>query len=199
MIVLLLDARWPSMIPFELVGKLRGSLRFTDEVPVKVRWNLGDVIGAGSSEILVSTNHFDEDVVHALASGAELIEVPSLQEPAGQAVAVMSRALRRGEWEQTQTHESLLAYIDEEVAEFKEAVAEGEAEQLKGELADILLQVLFHAEIASRRGDFNFQDVAASFVEKLRWRSPYLFAPGEALVTIEEQERLWQQAKAEGH
>ena len=113
------------------------------------------------------------------------------------AIGVMHRALVQGEWEQSQTHHSLIPYLREESEEFIEAVEQGASEQeLINELGDVLLQVLFHAEIAARRGAWDFGDVAASFVAKMRSRSPYLFNGHRGMVTVEEAERLWAEGKA---
>lgn len=193
MIVLLLDNRWPTMIPFPFMSRLNGTLRFTDEVPISVRWNLGDALPSDQDvDILVSTNEFDPVVRDAIDSGADVWEVDSRKDSVGQAVEAMERALRYGEWEQGQTHESLIPYLEEETAEFIEAIRETHSEkELCSELGDLFLQVLFHAEIASRRGAFNFQDVAQSFVDKLRSRSPYFFDGSDRLVPVEEQEHFW--------
>lgn len=105
------------------------------------------------------------------------------------AVELMSRARRRGEWEAAQTHTSLLPYLIEEAYEFADAIYDGG--DIVGELSDLLLQVLFHAEIAE---DFNIGDVAAAFVDKLRARSPYLFEPDDARqwpVSAAEQDETW--------
>lgn len=106
-----------------------------------------------------------------------------------EAVDIMAAARRTGQWEARQTHKSLLPYLIEETYEFVDAVNEGG--DIRSELSDLLLQVLFHAEIAE---DFNFDDVATDFILKMRARQPYLFdgtvAEGE-MVSEEEQERLW--------
>ncbi|AKE41794.1 hypothatical protein [Corynebacterium kutscheri] len=197
MIVLLLDSRWPTLIPFDVLPTLKGNVEFSDEVPIKVRWHFGDVITKDeNSTILVSTNVEDPRVLSAIADGAQVIEVPSRKDPVYQSVQVMRQALSIGEWEQSQTHESLLSYLHEEVQEFVEAVQlENSEEALKKELSDIFLQVLFHSEIADRRGSFDFEAVAQSFVSKMQTRSPYLFDGTTALVAIEEQERLWELGK----
>ena len=67
---------------------------------------------------------------------------------------------------------------------------------MKHELADVLLQVLFHAEIADERGAFDFGDVAAAFVAKMRSRAPYLFDGSTGLVDQATQDRLWAEGKA---
>ncbi|MDU0478228.1 MazG nucleotide pyrophosphohydrolase domain-containing protein [Staphylococcus chromogenes] len=120
-----------------------------------------------------------------------------------EALRVMRTAVEIGEWERGMTHESLIPYLREESEEFAEAVrahannpsAQAE-QQLKAELSDVLLQVLFHAELARRRGAFDFEDVAEAFVDKLRSRAPYLFDGTTRVVPIAEQERLWQEGKA---
>ncbi|MEJ5927526.1 MazG nucleotide pyrophosphohydrolase domain-containing protein [Corynebacterium sp. H128] len=126
------------------------------------------------------------------------IRVGSLSE----AQWVMARALQVGEWERSMTHGELLAYLDEEVGEFREAVTDWEREpsviaetKLMQELSDVLLQVLFHAELARRRGVFDLEDVAAAFVDKMRSRAPYLFSGGDRVVARAEQERLWAEGK----
>lgn len=106
-----------------------------------------------------------------------------------EAVDIMAAARRTGQWEARQTHKSLLPYLIEETYEFVDAVNEGG--DIRSELSDLLLQVLFHAEIAE---DFDLDDVATDFILKMRARQPYLFdgsvAEGE-MVSEEEQERLW--------
>lgn len=127
------------------------------------------------------------------------IRVESLIE----AQRVMARALDIGEWERSMTHSSLLEYLREEAAEFAEAVQQWSdlgstpdtETALRKELSDLLLQVLFHAELARRRKAFDLDDVAASFVAKMRSRAPYLFEDGCDIVPISEQDRLWGEGK----
>ncbi|MEJ5997199.1 MazG nucleotide pyrophosphohydrolase domain-containing protein [Corynebacterium sp. H130] len=114
---------------------------------------------------------------------------------------VMARALQIGEWERSMDHRSLLPYLREEVVEFEQAVREldddASEDNLLKELSDILLQVLFHAELARRRDSFDLDDVAAAFVSKMRSRAPYLFEEGDGIISIAEQERLWAEGKAQ--
>ena len=108
----------------------------------------------------------------------------------------MAKAVRQGQWEAGQSHASLLPYLREETEEFAEAVRAGASDaQLLAELGDVLLQILFHAEIASRRGAFTFDDVAGAFVAKMRSRAPYLFDGTTGLVDEDEQDRMWAQGK----
>ena len=109
-----------------------------------------------------------------------------------EAIDVMSAARRTGEWEAGQTHASLLPYLIEEAFEFIDAVNEGG--DVRGELSDLLLQVLFQAEVAE---DFDIDDVAGAFVDKMRLRKPYLFdgsrdlGEGAELMPLAEQEEAW--------
>ena len=202
MTVLLLDERWPTQIPMEALRRVLRPVSYTSEVPVKVRWDLPDLLPGDDPAgrgVLVSTNAADPEVKARLAAGEEVIEAPSRADAVLAARQVMARARSIGEWETAHTHESLLPYLDEEAAEFAHAVRAGaDPETLRSELGDVLLQVLFHAEIASRRDDFDFADVAQSFVDKMRARAPYLFDGTQDVVPAEEQKRLWELGKARG-
>ncbi|AWB84452.1 MazG nucleotide pyrophosphohydrolase domain-containing protein [Corynebacterium liangguodongii] len=192
MTVLVLDPRWPDMIPLDVVGKIRGKVEYTSEVPVRVRWALE--AGPGEGEWLVTTDEGDGDVVKRVRAGEDVIVASSLADPMFQAAETMRRARARGEWERAMTHESLLPYLTEEAGEFAEAVRSGAgSRELKRELSDVFLQVLFHAEIAT---DFDLADVAAAFVDKMRSRAPYLFDGTTGLVAKDEQDRLWAEGKA---
>ena len=193
MTVLLLDERWPTMIPMQAHGKLRGPVHFTGEVPVSVRWNFSDLlVGEDATGTLVSTDEHDPETRARLASGEPVIRAESLADPIMQARQTMATARRIGEWEREQTHTSLLPYLEEESAEFAMAVRnrEPESEMLK-ELGDVFLQVLFHAEIST----FSLDDVAQSFLTKMRARAPYLFDGTTEIVDVDTQERLWREGK----
>lgn len=142
-------------------------------------------------------------------------EVPaSVMDEIEDAVALMARALRQGEWEQSMTHTSLVKFLREETEELARTIelmeswkpeGEGEAaarpewieQDLCSELSDVFLQVLFHAEIANRRGAFDIGHVAGAFSAKLRARAPYLFEEIERQVPRQEQDRLWEEGKKE--
>lgn len=199
MTVLLLDSRWPTQLPMEAYG-ICGPATFADEVAVAVRWNFGDILGGDDpqgSGVYVAYDEADPEVVARIAAGERVIAAPSRNDPVLQARQAMTRARSIGEWEIRQTHRSLLPYLEEEAEEFAEAVREDSADEvILKELSDVFLQVLFHAEIASRRGAFDLGDVALAFVLKLRSRAPYLFDGTDDLVPVEEQERLWAAGKA---
>ncbi|WP_185770130.1 MazG nucleotide pyrophosphohydrolase domain-containing protein [Corynebacterium anserum] len=386
MSVVLLDPRFPAMIPVESVPLLQGDVSYTEEVPVRVRWTILDLGGhaVDDSDVLVTTDLTNDAVRARLSEGEELVKAPSLlveMEPQRQlegsghsekkapqmpsasavkgdfsrhtasrntatngeqasvpeeaqasaqkvaagsgqdevknsdsavesssgsgeagadkvveysgggvvdgtvvgtdehtvavagmrrtqrtevpasvmdeiedAVALMARAHRQGEWEQSMTHSSLIPFLREETEELARIVdviehsvqtkakdegeqnvdaeaqgaeakkitatdtagSDGESQQdadngtssddrgdvpqwleqeLCMELSDVLLQVLFHAEIANRRGAFDIGHVAGAFVAKLRSRAPYLFESVERQVPKTEQDRLWEEGK----
>lgn len=78
-------------------------------------------------------------------------------------------------WDKKQTHRSLIPYLREESGEFIEALEKGDMSHMKEELGDILLQVMFHAEIASKAGEFDVEDVIDCLVKKLKRRHPHVF------------------------
>jgi XTP/dITP diphosphohydrolase len=96
------------------------------------------------------------------------------------AVAVMDRLRVSCPWDREQTHESLVPYLLEEAYEAVETVETGDLASLRGELGDVLLQVLFHARIAAERpadeGGFTVDDVADDLAAKLIRRHPHVFA-----------------------
>jgi len=113
-------------------------------------------------------------------------------------VGIMSR-LRSPEgcpWDREQTHESLKKYMLEETYEVLEAIDQGDADELKSELGDLLLQILFHAQLASEQGMFTIKDVIECISAKLIHRHPHVF--GEASVaSAEEVLHRWERIKAE--
>jgi XTP/dITP diphosphohydrolase len=97
-------------------------------------------------------------------------------------VAVMARLRGPGgcPWDAEQTHASLVPYVIEEAHELAEAVealteGHGDDAHLREELGDVLLQVVFHADIARVEGRFDVDDVARTLIAKLRRRHPHVF------------------------
>ena len=123
-------------------------------------------------------------------------------EPAGtrllELVAIMSRLRRECPWDAKQTHESLAPHLLEESYEALEALEDGDPEALREELGDVLLQVMFHAEVASERTDgtgYTIDDVAEGIADKLVRRHPHVFAD----VTVsgaDEVKQNWDAIKA---
>jgi MazG family protein len=92
----------------------------------------------------------------------------------------LMRDLReRCEWDRAQTHESLRPYLIEEAHELDDAIRAADARQMREELGDVLLQVLFHAVIAEERGEFDASDVADALITKMRRRHPHLYDGGD--------------------
>ena len=77
-------------------------------------------------------------------------------------------------WDREQTPTSLKPHLIEEAYEVLEAIESGEADPLREELGDLLLQVVFHAEIAAERGEFEIADVLARLIDKLVSRHPHV-------------------------
>lgn len=98
-------------------------------------------------------------------------------------------------WDREQTHESIRRNFLEEAYEVAEAIDEGSLEHLKEELGDVLLQVVFHAQIENELGHFTVDDVADGVCKKLIFRHPHVFSDTqvsgseEVLVNWEELKR----------
>jgi XTP/dITP diphosphohydrolase len=145
---------------------------------------LGDLVAAdGGAEIEVVYGSWDPP-------GARLLDV----------VAVMDRLRSPGgcPWDAEQTHTSLMPYLLEEAYEAYDALADGDAEALREELGDVLLQVAFHARLAEEDDDepWSVDDVAGDLVAKLVRRHPHVFA-GHEVSGVEELHVNWDRIKRE--
>jgi MazG family protein len=99
-------------------------------------------------------------------------------------------------WDREQTHQSLARHLLEEAHEAIEAIDRGDAERLRDELGDVLLQVVFHAEMARQEGTFDIDDVALGITQKLVRRHPHVF--GDAQVDSAADVLVnWERIKAE--
>ncbi|MFD9539702.1 nucleoside triphosphate pyrophosphohydrolase [Streptomyces sp. NPDC060022] len=112
-------------------------------------------------------------------------------------VQVMDRIRRECPWTSQKTHKGLAKYAIEEAYELVEAIEDGDREELREELGDVLLQVVFHARIAQEDPDepFAIDDVAATIVEKLIHRHPHVFGD-ETAETPEDVHAHWLRTKA---
>jgi XTP/dITP diphosphohydrolase len=119
-------------------------------------------------------------------------------------IQVMTTLRSECPWDRQQTHRSLMPYLVEETCEVVEAVealpdgtvtgAGPTAAHLREELGDLLLQVVFHAELASESQDgFDIDDVAAGIADKLVARHPHVFAAEDAPADLND---VWEQRKA---
>ncbi|KQB83640.1 MazG nucleotide pyrophosphohydrolase domain-containing protein [Corynebacterium oculi] len=189
MFAVLLDARWPEQVPLDVWERCEGPVRGTEEVPHAVVRLLGRHLKPGGGTLLTTR---EDEIPH----DCEVLIAPSRGDALFQARAVMARAREVGQWEREQTHASLIPYLLEEAGEVAQEVRAGGGDAaLCAELGDVLLQVLFHARIAEQRGAFDLDDVAMSFVRKMRSRAPYLFDGTVGVVPVAEQERLWAEGK----
>lgn len=99
-------------------------------------------------------------------------------------------------WDKAQNTRSLLPYLIEESYEFIDAAQKGSYENMQEELGDVLLQVVFHAEVCKEKGIFNIQDVIQGICEKMVRRHPHVF--GNAVATDSSAvSKQWEAIKAE--
>jgi tetrapyrrole methylase family protein/MazG family protein len=99
-------------------------------------------------------------------------------------------------WDREQTHLSIRDSLLEECYEVLEAIDSGDKAELKMELGDLLMQVVFHARIAAENGDFTLGDVIRGIVTKLVRRHPHIFGDKEAKDSAEVLRR-WEDIKKE--
>jgi len=201
MTVVLVDPRRPALVPVDAIDLLAGDVQYTEEMPVKVPWSLPAARPACDGDdapVLLSSDADHPAVKARLAAGDKLISAPgpSPGERLVDAVAMMDKLRTSGPWESEQTHDSLRRYLLEETYEVFDAVRSGSADELREELGDVLLQVLFHARIAedAPQHPFTIDDVADALVRKLGNRVPAVLA-GEA-ISLDEQLAQWEERKA---
>ncbi|MBT5037811.1 MAG: nucleoside triphosphate pyrophosphohydrolase [Rhodospirillaceae bacterium] len=99
-------------------------------------------------------------------------------------------------WDIEQDFTSIAPYTIEEAYEVDEAIRADDMDALKDELGDLLLQVVFHAEMAREAGHFNFSDVVAGISEKMTRRHPHVFADSN-IRDADQQSKAWEVQKAE--
>ena len=108
---------------------------------------------------------------------AEMMDCPDRGNQLQRLRAIMHRLRSKGgcPWDAEQTHESLVPHLIEESYETVDAIQRGDHEHLREELGDLLLQVVFHSEIAEGDGRYNLDDVARGISDKLIRRHPHVF------------------------
>ena len=107
---------------------------------------------------------------------------------------VMDELREKCPWDKKQTFGSLRNNTVEEVFELSEAIAEGNLEQVKKELGDVLLHVVFYARMGSETSDFDIKDVCDALVTKLIFRHPHIYGNVEA-DTAEKVKQNWEELK----
>ncbi|MBX9726405.1 MAG: nucleoside triphosphate pyrophosphohydrolase [Rickettsiales bacterium] len=98
-------------------------------------------------------------------------------------------------WDVEQNFATIAPYTIEEAYEVAEAIARGDMNELRDELGDLLLQVVFHAQMAAEAGSFTFDDVVTSISEKMIRRHPHVFANAD-IKTADAQTENWEVIKA---
>ncbi|GGC68460.1 MazG family protein [Hoyosella rhizosphaerae] len=197
MTIVVLDPRRPHLIPVEALPHLLRGAHISADVPDDVARHLTD--GGDTAPTLVTTNAHSQEVAVRQERGEPIITTPPF---VGRdvliAIDLLDTLRTHGPWEAEQTHISLLRYLLEETYELLDAAHSGDLGELRGELGDLLLQVLFHARIAEDHSDqpFNIDDVADALVTKLNHRNPPDFVDPAKAIDADEQNRRWEQRKA---
>jgi XTP/dITP diphosphohydrolase len=165
-------------------------------------------LAEAEGEVVYLLGPGDEDLAPSLAGMAterdvEIELVFLAQQPAGGELVRLVEVMRRLRdpehgcpWDLEQDHRTLRRYLVEEAYELLHAIEEGDDDDLAEELGDVLLQVLFHAQVARDRDAFSIDDVARGIADKLVRRHPHVFADGDA-ATAEEVQANWDRLKAQ--
>ena len=98
-------------------------------------------------------------------------------------------------WDREQTHQTLTRCLIDECSELLDTIDRLDFPHMREELGDVLIQVVFHAQLASERGDFNFEDVARGINDKLIRRHPHVFGANKVDTSAQVLE-VWDQVKA---
>ncbi len=140
--------------------------------------------------------------MEAARSDVEVEVVYFALQPTGTRLLALVRVMERLRapdgcpWDREQDHSTLARYAVEEVYELIQAITDDDPAAIAEELGDVLLQVVFHAQIAADAGDFTIDDVAAGIVDKLVRRHPHVFAD-TAVADAAEVSANWETLKAE--
>ncbi|MDB5475255.1 MAG: mazg protein [Phenylobacterium sp.] len=123
---------------------------------------------------------------------------PAELRPIDRLIAIMARLRDREHgcpWDIEQTFATIAPYTVEEAYEVADAVERGDLSDLRDELGDLLLQVVFHARMAEEQGVFDFDDVARAINDKMVRRHPHVFGD-ETYASLAEQKQGWEALKA---
>ncbi|WP_327367834.1 nucleoside triphosphate pyrophosphohydrolase [Streptomyces sp. NBC_01217] len=170
---------------------------------------LVDACAGGRSVVVLTGGEGNQPLTDGLArlAGSGRVQMPNLELLPGSydlpgarfldLVQVMDRIRIECPWTSQKTHKGLAKYAIEEAYELVEAIEDGDRDELREELGDVLLQVVFHARIAEEdeNGPFSVDDVAATLVEKLIHRHPHVFGD-ESAETPQDVHAHWLRTKA---
>ena len=112
----------------------------------------------------------------------------------GRLLDIMEELREKCPWDREQTFESLRNNTIEEAYELADAIVEGNPEEIRKELGDLLLHIVFYAKIGSEKGAFDIADVANGISDKLIYRHPHVFSEAQA-ETPEQVSKNWEQLK----
>ena len=98
-------------------------------------------------------------------------------------------------WDREQTHQTLARCLIDECSELLDTIDRMDLPHMREELGDVLIQVVFHAQLAAERGDFNFEDVAREINDKLIRRHPHVFGANKVDTPAQVLE-VWEKVKA---
>lgn len=99
-------------------------------------------------------------------------------------------------WDREQTHQTLARCLIDECSELLDTIDRNDLPHMREELGDVLVQVVFHAQLAAERGEFNFDDVARDINDKLVRRHPHVFGAAQAETSAQVIE-VWERVKAQ--
>lgn len=200
-VALVVPQIYDSMVAGQVKSRLMQA--YPDEHPVLLARAVGtteeriDRMRLYEIDRVSDIDHLTTLVVPALETRVDVKGLEKAATAFAELVSVMS-VLRSGTgcpWDREQTHESLMKYMVEETYEALDTIEKGDMDKLCEELGDVMLQVVFHAQIARENGEFDIADVAGSIVEKLVRRHPHVF--GEVKVDGSEAVlRNWEKIKA---
>ncbi|MHB8126034.1 MAG: bifunctional methyltransferase/pyrophosphohydrolase YabN [Desulfitobacteriaceae bacterium] len=166
---------------------------YPDDLEVLIIQSLGTVEQNLQKVLLHELDHqkFNHLTTVVIPPHQGVVSLTKLQE--------VMRILRSQEgcpWDREQTHESLIPYLIEESYEVIEAIENKDMYNLSEELGDLLLQIIFHAQVAAEAGNFQLEDVLQEIIAKLIRRHPHVFSDGKATNSSEVRE-TWEQIKQE--
>ncbi|MEW5919884.1 MAG: nucleoside triphosphate pyrophosphohydrolase [Bacillota bacterium] len=208
--VTILDALCGEELKEPPRGELLISQVYSHSLLTKLVEQLGDIYPAGHHAALWQFDRHGETVLHGSWTLDELAVLsvlplhgwsflhlsPPPRCSLGDMTAIMAE-LRSPEgcpWDRQQDHRSLRPYLLEETYEVLEAINSGDTAGLCEELGDLLLQVIFHSELAREQGDFSLWEVIDGITRKIYRRHPHVFQQ-EKLADARAVSRCWQEIK----
>lgn len=139
--------------------------------------------------------HNKTELEHSITAPNPVAGTPKATTEIEDLLALMARLRADCPWDIKQTNHSLIPYAIEEAYELAEAIQEGDIEDIKGELGDVLLQVIFHCQIYAEQQQFDLGDVIYTLQSKLIRRHPHVFE-GDKLVDEAAVKKRWDEIKA---